>query len=147
MVLTATLLLLASQSPPPPPPIAPPLPGARLLDDRDSLLTRIMAMDSQLRAAKPTAAAPIAGVGIGVAAIAFGLTALGISLNASGVVVLFLVLGSMAGVVGVIAAIVAGLFGWSEEVRRAQLSERRDRLMLELEQRLSPSSAAMPRTP
>ncbi|MBE2251215.1 MAG: hypothetical protein IAE78_16870 [Myxococcus sp.] len=139
MILSLALSLCTAQL------LAPPLPAARLVDERDALVVRILALDQQLRAPAPTWAAPLTGGGLGVAALTFGLTALGVSTGATGLAVAFMVLGSMLGVVALIGGIVAGLYGHAEAVRRAQVEERRERLLQELERR-SATSAAGPRS-
>lgn len=153
MLLTVALITTLAQplTPPPSPPpgsfFATGLPTARLVDDRDALLSRIMAIDHQLRQPAPTYVGPLVGGGLGLAGLTFGLTVLGISLKATGIVVALMVLGTMAGVVGLIGAVVAGIYGWGEAVRRAQMDERREKLLEQLDQSLSRASAATPRTP
>lgn len=140
MILTLALTLATAQFSP----SAPPL-GLRLIDSSDSLLVRIMALDQQLRAPPPTWAAPLSGAGLGVAALTFGLTAIGVSTGATGIVVLVMVLGTMLGIVGLIGGVVAGVYGFAEAARRAELEERRERLLEELDRRRA-TFAAVPRS-
>ena len=140
MILAFALTLATAQFGPSSPP-----PGLRLVDASDSLLVRIMALDQQLRAPAPTWAAPLSGAGLGIAALTFGLTALGVSAGATGIVVLFMVLGTMLGIVGFIGGVVAGVYGFAEAARRAELEERRERLLNELDLRRA-TFAAVPRS-
>lgn len=140
MILSFALTLATAQFGPTTPPL-----GLRLVDESDSLLVRIMALDQQLRAPAPTWAAPVSGTGLGIAAVTFGLTALGVSTGATGLVVVFMVLGTMIGIVGLIGGIVAGVYGFAEAARRAQLEERRERLLEELDRRRA-TFAAVPRS-
>jgi hypothetical protein len=140
MILAFALTLATAQFSPADPPV-----GLRLIDASDSLLVRIMALDQQLRAPAPTWAAPLSGAGLGVAALTFGLTALAVSAQATGIVVLFMVLGTMLGIVGFIGGVVAGVYGFAEAVRRAELEERRERLLEELDRRRA-TFAAVPRS-
>ncbi|MDP1918770.1 MAG: hypothetical protein Q8L14_21155 [Myxococcales bacterium] len=140
MILAFALTLATAQFSPTAPPV-----GLRLIDASDSLLVRIMALDHQLRAPAPTWAAPLSGAGLGVAALTFGLTALGVSTGATGIVVLFMVLGTMLGIVGLIGGVVAGVYGFAEAARRAELEERRERLLDELDRRRA-TFAAVPRS-
>ncbi|MER2563347.1 MAG: hypothetical protein ABTQ32_21645 [Myxococcaceae bacterium] len=143
MTLTLSLLIITAQ-----PLLAPPLPapttGFRLMPD-DGLASRILAMDSQLRAPAPTWAAPAAGASFGVSALTLGLSVFAVTNHITGIAVLFVVLGVMVGVIAAIVGIVAGFFGWGDAVRRAQIQERRDKLLDELDKR-SPTSAALPRS-
>lgn len=143
MTLTLSLLIITAQ-----PMLAPPLPapttGFRLLPD-EGLASRILAMDQQLRAPAPTWAAPATGISFGVSALTIGLSVFAVTTQVTGIAVLFVVLGVMTGIVAAIIGMVAGFFGWGDAVRRAQLQERRDRLLDELEKR-SPTSAALPRS-
>jgi hypothetical protein len=140
MILAFALTLTTAQLGPSTPPL-----GLRLVDESDSMLVRIMALDQQLRAPAPTWAAPLSGAGLGVAALTFGLTALGVSTGATGAVVLVMVLGTMLGIVALIGGIVAGVYWFAEAARRAQLEERRERLLEELDRRRA-TFAAVPRS-
>lgn len=110
-------------------------PTRALSDDTEWLVRQILSIDQQLRAPAPTWVAPVVGGGIIVSATTFGLTALGVSLGASGLVVLAMVMGTLLGVVGLVVAGVAGFYGWAEATRRAQLEERRARLIEQLERK------------
>jgi hypothetical protein len=137
MILAFALTLATAQFESSTPPL-----GLRLVDEGDSLLVRIMALDQQLRAPAPTWAAPLSGAGLGIAALTFGLTALGVSTGVTGAVVLVLVLGTLLGIVALIGGIVAGVYGFAEAARRAQLEERRERLLEEFDRRRATSAAA-----
>lgn len=112
---------------------APPLPGVRVYDDRQSLVARIMALDAQLRTPTTDWAAPLIGIGLGLSAVTFGLTAYGVATNAGPVATIFMVLGTMLGIVTGIASITAGFVGHAEASRRADTEARRERLMREFE--------------
>ncbi len=80
-----------------------------------------------------------------ISALTLGLSVFAVTNHVTGIAVLFVVLGVMVGVIAAIVGVVAGFFGWGDAVRRAQIQERRDKLLDELEKR-SPTSAALPRS-
>lgn len=133
-MLAVALTLSLAQAPLAPPPLPGPGTGFRLVRD-DGLATRILALDRQLRSPGPTWAAPIAGAGLGLGALTFSLATIGLSNRPTTVATLFLVLGALLGTLTSIGGTVAGLVGYGEAVRRAQLDDRRQRLLDELERR------------
>lgn len=130
MTVAVSLWLVLSQAPYQYP---PPLPGFVAYDNRQSMVARIMALDAQLRTPAPDWAAPVVGIGLGISAVTFGLTAYGLATNAGPVATIFMVLGTMLGIVTGIAGITAGFVGHAEALRRADTEARRERLMRELE--------------
>jgi hypothetical protein len=138
VTLTLALALTLAQPSLAPPPLPGPSTGFRLVPD-DGLVTRILALDRQLRTPPPTWAAPLTGAGLGLGALTFSLAAVGLSSRPTVTATLFLVLGALLGSLASIGGTVAGLVGYGEAVRRAELDERRQRLVDELARRSTPT--------
>ncbi|MBL8917937.1 MAG: hypothetical protein JNJ54_03680 [Myxococcaceae bacterium] len=134
MLAVALALALAQPSIAPPPLPLPSPSGFQVVPD-DGLITRILALDRQLRAPAPTWAAPVAGAGLGLGALTFSLAAVGLMNRPTVSATLFLVLGVLLGSLTTIGGTVAGVVGYGEAVRRAELDDRRQRLVDELERR------------
>lgn len=133
-MLALALALTLAQPSLVPPPLPRPSPSFHVVPD-DGLVTRILALDRQLRAPAPTWAAPIAGAGLGLGALTISLAVVGLRGRPTVTATLFLVLGVLLGSLTTIGGTVAGLVGYGEAVRRADLDDRRQRLIDELERR------------
>lgn len=139
MILSLALTLATAQPGLLTAPPVPPVEGFRLIEDRDGLVTRILALDRQLRAPGATWAVPAAGIGLGLGALTFSVAAIGFLGGTTTTAGVFLGLGALVGVVATIVGMVAGFFAYADALRRAQLDERRQRLIDELERRARPT--------
>lgn len=144
MILSLVLTLATAQPGQLTAPPVPPVDGFRLIEDRDGLVTRILALDRQLRAPRATWAVPAAGVGLGLGALTFSVATIGLMGRPSTAAGVFLGLGALVGVVATIVGMVAGFFAYADALKRGQLDERRQRLIDELERRAQPPTSAAP---